>query len=281
MPIEAQSSGQFLSRIKKRLEEEGFDASDSSVVALFSKIIADEMAEQAASIEEAYNQARLSSATGEGLDIIGQEKNVPRLPGETDDNYRYRLSMSFLAGLGGNPESIRQALLTVDGVKDVKFIPYTHGAGSATVMLIAHDPYQGDALLPRAEEALKRVAPAGNRIELALPTPRALGMEVQLTLRSGVQGDDRELLRENVRLAIYEYHSALMPGEAFVLNELLARIMGVTISGAQTAAEAEDVLDVEVLSMTLDGEPVAVGNIQVGPLERIVPDVAEGGIVIL
>lgn len=281
MPIEAQTSGQFLSRIKKRLEEAGFDTSDSSVVVMFAKIIADELAEQSAAIEEAYNQSRISSATGEGLDIIGQEKNVPRLPGESDDNYRYRLSMSFLAHLGANPESIRQALLAVDGIKDVKLIPYTHGAGSATVMIITHDPYQGDQLLPRAEEVLRKVAPAGNRIELALPTPRALGMEVQLTLRSGVRSEDRELLRENVRLAIYEYLSSLMPGEAFVLNELMARIMGVTVSGVQTAAEADDVLDAEVLSMRLDGERVAVGNIQVAPTERIVPDVAEGGIVIL
>lgn len=281
MPIEAQRSGQFLSRIKKRLEAEGFDTSDSSVVVMFSKIIADELGEQASSIEEAYNQSRLSSATGEGLDAIGQEKNVSRLPGESDDNYRYRLSMSFLAGLGGNPESIRQALLAVDGIKDVKFMPFTHGAGSATVMIIAHDPYQGELLLPRAEAAIKKAAPAGNRIEIALPAPRALGMEVQLTLRSGVQAEDRELLRENVRLAIYEYLSGLMPGEVFVLNELRARIMGVALSGVQTASEAEDVLDAEILSMTLDGERVTVGNIQVSPLERIVPDVAQGGIVIL
>ena len=230
MPIQPRTSQEILARIKERLAEVQLDTSDSSLTVLFSKIISDIMAEQSEQVAEAYRQAHLYSAEGEGLDRIGQEKNVPRLPGESDENYRYRLAQAELALYGDNPEAIRQALLKVDGIKEVVLVPYTFGAGSGTVLLVAHDPYAGEELIQQANAVLRSVSPWGNRIVAALPQPRALGMEIQLELAGEMTEQERTLLREQVRLVILEYLTSILP-ETMIISGLMARILEVTREG--------------------------------------------------
>lgn len=278
--IATKTAQEFLSDIKTSLADEGFSTLPSSVVMLFSKIIADQLGEQSDQIEDVYRQAHLSTAVDEHLDLIGNEKGVSRLINETDDDYRYRLSKAELALQGNNYEGIRQTLLRYEEIKDVVMTPYVYGAGSGLILLITHDPFAGHDVLEHAQELAQPLC-WGTRLEIVLPTPRVVNIDIEVTFDAGLTETQQQTLREDIHLTVFQYIAGLKPGETLVVSEIIARVHQVSVHGAQAAEDTTDVREARIVGLYVDEQERLLENIEVARTDRLVPDTSPNGIAII
>src|SRR5690606_5251563 len=79
----------------------------------------------------------VSTARGVFLDLHGELVGIRRHPGESDQNYLYRITHA-LDVIGGRREAIRLAALSVPLVRQVEIKPYTHGSGSFSLIVVPH-----------------------------------------------------------------------------------------------------------------------------------------------
>lgn len=91
----------------------------------------------------------LPAAVGVQLDIIGKVFWTPRIPGESDIDYRARIQKRALARLSGTPDDIMFACTTFLGASFAEYTPLYPAAFSIRT----------DIVIPRA--ILEELAPSG------------------------------------------------------------------------------------------------------------------------
>lgn len=79
------------------------------------RIWVDTLASSLADLKQAIYSLRrawvLATAAGEALDLHGQDRGLPRYPGETDDLYRRRLQAAYyIYAMGGTNDGLKEAL---------------------------------------------------------------------------------------------------------------------------------------------------------------------------
>ena len=267
MPIVTPTLDDLMTRAKRRLREAGLDDADSSVAVLLMRILAEELVSLYAQARLAWQDARLSEATDEGLDRIGEELKMPRLPGEDSENYRFRLSEAFMSAPKATEAAIRQRLLQIDGVQAVLFRPYVYGPGSGAVILVVSDPARQEAVRDAAQAALQDVVAMGSVIRVLLP--RLVPVRVAVTLQLSPEAP-AEVLRSRVRQAISQYIGGLLPGQSLVVSELIERMKVVD----------DRVVDVAIDGLWVGGKQAEIANVTVAFDERLIPDPAPDGIAV-
>lgn len=220
-------------------------------------------------LEVAHAQAFLSTAEGQYLDLIGMLLNCKRLDGESDDDYRYRISKQTLTLAAANQTAIRLAALSVPGVKDVLMKPFTHGTGSGSLYVITDDPSQTASVIAQVQAAVDEVAAYGVRVHVFAPTTIPVEMRIRLIFDKKASEMEKKLIRNQATQALKDYINSRGPGEAIVINEIVQRVMQVS----------DLIFDIEILSMAVNHRPVLITNQTCAWNERFVESSRPGALV--
>ena len=198
-------------------------------------------------LEEVHLQAYLSTANGEFLDLFGEMLNLER-GNLTDDEYRYALSKQVTTLECCNELSVRMSLLAVDGVQDITLIPFTHGTGSYTALIITENAVPSESVIAECRKVLEKVTAYGNRFEVTGPDL----VPVEVGIKLVVKNDNlvHNNLKETAKNAIKEYINSRKIGEEIVINELIERVM----------KSSESIYDIAFFNFKVDNKKVLISN---------------------
>jgi len=162
---------------------------------------------------------------------------------ESDDSYRFRIQNAIFRVQSSNQSAIISAAVSVPGVRNATFVPYTRGGATFTVVVESTDPIVSDGILSAVRQSVTSVTAAGNRGLVDRPVYKTIRAKVGLTFRPEA---DRPRIRQLARLAATNYINSIPLGETFILNELIQRIMDID----------ELILDTQIMNFSVgDYEP--------------------------
>ena len=209
----------------EKLQNVGFSTSPGSIAKLFLNIVNYNIANLYATLTIYHLRAFVTTADSDALDSIGLLLQCYRLPAETDDNYRYRITQQCLVLATSNETAIRLTALTVDGVQDVVLKPYSMGAGSFTVICITDSNLVSDDILDAVTEKLITVHGYGIRYNVTTPTLTYVTIKQRLYMDSTTSDSEKQEIRYAVQQAILEYFSNLKIGQNIITDQITQAIM--------------------------------------------------------
>ena len=211
--------------VEKELNSVGFSTTPGSIAKLFADIINKNIAEFYEVLSVNHVQAFLTTATGQFLDSIGILLNCTRRVNEDDETFRRRISNQVLSLSKANETSIRLAVLSIEGVKDMVVRKYTLGPGSYTVIPVCEN--DDITLLSEVETIVKSTCSLGERVEVKKPKRKKVKLDIGLHYSIDVNDTEKQILSNLVRKEITNYINSLRISEPFIINELTERIMKV------------------------------------------------------
>jgi len=134
----------------------------------------------------------------------------------SDDDYRYNMSISRI-NLGANEVAIRQAALSVPGVRNVLFERARFGNGTFNLIVEGVSPLVSEGLVTTVKERVQSIV-GGDSVYVH--RPEYIGVELNLDLITEV-GTDTDLLRETVRNDIISYINDTTIGGRLIWNQLV------------------------------------------------------------
>ncbi|HHU56647.1 MAG TPA: hypothetical protein GXZ48_08250 [Acholeplasmataceae bacterium] len=206
-----------------------------------------ELEQSEKNLERNMLQAFVSNASGVYLDWIGELVACFRLPGESDSNFRYRITNQVYTLATANEQSIRMNCLLVEGVRDARLIPYTHGTGSFSVYVIPEDSNIADRVTSMVQSVIDRYQAYGVKGYAMRPKDVPVRISARLITKPNV---DRQFLVESVRSTIRLFIEAHDLGQRLIINALESAILGVS----------DDIEDVEIHSLHLRDKAVLIQN---------------------
>ena len=184
-----------------------------------------------------------SRALGVQLDDLGSLLGIPRLEGETDDEYRARYGRLVARNARGSAESILAAVLSVEGVTDALIrenataaevteqgktigaysicLVVDGGTDEAVAAAIAHSKPVGTGTIG---ETIVDVPHAGGwsvPIRLSRVTPVPIKVKLALTLVAGFPSDGTS----RIVIQVLDHVKGLTPGEYLTAQRLLADVL--------------------------------------------------------
>lgn len=236
-----------------------------SIARTFLEILSEEFFSFYNQLEVATAMAFVSTSNGAYLDMIGKLLDCTRNSGESDENYRARITNQVYVVAGANLTAIRLAALQVEGVTDIMFREYSHGAGSFTLYVISDDPELDQSILNRVQEAIDEKKAYGIYAEVKTPVLIPVELKVRLVFSDGASVAERESIRQNVARNLRTYINLIQIGSSFVLNEAIQRIM----------ETSEKIKDVDIYSMKVNNTSRFVSNANLKWEERFILDVLD------
>lgn len=239
----------LVERVLARISQAGItDVKPGSVAHLIVSAICEELSEDNpdglyALVKAIYAQAFVSTASGSHLDKIAAMFNLKRSPGESDDDFRYRITRAVTAAEAGNETAIRMAALSVPGVRNVILKPFTSGPGSGSVYVVCEDYTQVASTLSAVKNAVMKVAPFGTKIDILIPELSYVVLHIKLMFKQNVSQAERDNLKRQVQDAIRRYVNGLMPGEPFIIADVTQRVKDISTS----------IVDYSVIKFTVNG----------------------------
>jgi hypothetical protein len=195
--------------------------------------------------------AFVSRATGAFLDEIGVLLNCSRTPGESDDNYRYRISNHVYVVEGANKTAIRLAALSVDHVVNVELTPFVFGTGSFTVHVIVDNMENLDNAVFKVQEELDRVEAFGVKGVAVAPKKVPVFFDVVLSFFGNISDEIRAMASNDIKAALINHINKLTMGQQLVYSDLIyvAKEVGKGI-----------IEDVEIRRMEVNRRQILIGN---------------------
>lgn len=219
------------------LEAVGFNASPGAVAKLFMNIVNKHIADLYDTLTVNHLRAFVTTADGDALDAIGLLLQCFRVDGESDDNYRYRITQQCLVLAKANETSIRLTALLVDGVKNVILKPFAMGAGSFSVIVLSDEDVTSTNILENVRKAIQKVHGYGIRFNVVSPTLNYVSIKHRIFFKDGVSTNDRQEIRYNVQAALLQYFSNLDVGEMINVDRITQLVMNVSSDIIQEANE--------------------------------------------
>ena len=204
--------------IKKFSEKVGDTIQTGSVIDTFSKAIAEECEEMYTIIENNKNPYLFTNTDGEDLDSLGYWVNLPRKDGETDNDYKYRIKDWMLTSESSNTTAITNCLLNPEYSSNIQYVPYTHGAGTATCYIIPKE-YEEETItqaLEEAHELIKNTVSPSVYIEYIIPS--ILGVKFECYM---VTSGDRDSIESNIAMKIQSYINSIAPDDYLKIGEVI------------------------------------------------------------
>ena len=189
-----------------------------SVIDTFTKAIADECEEMYTLIENNKNPYLFTNTYGEDLDSLGYWVNLPRKDGETDNDYKYRLKDWMLTSESSNTTAISNSLLSPEYSSNIQYVPYTHGAGTATCYIIPKQ-YEEETItraLEEAHELIKKTVSPSLYIEYIVPS--ILGVKFECYM---VTSGDKDNIESNIAKKIQSYVNGIAPDDYLKIGEVI------------------------------------------------------------
>jgi uncharacterized phage protein gp47/JayE len=194
------------------LEAVGFSTSNGSIAKLFLNIINKYLSEFYNVLTINHLRAFVTTSDGDGLDAIGALLQCTRLDGESDDNYRYRITNQCLVLATSNETAIRLAALTTEGVEDCIVKEYAMGSGSFAVIIITNEQ-DTNSVIESVKEKLQNVHAYGIRYTVEVPKLTYIKIKHSISISDRVSDTEKQEIRYDVQLALSDYFNNLSIGQ--------------------------------------------------------------------
>ncbi len=195
-------------------------------------------------------QACISQATEGNIDLIGFMLSCPRITGESDDNYKYRVCNQVLTIASANETAIRLAALSVDLVKNVILKPYTFGTGSFSIYIITDTPNTSQETINEVQSKINEVKGYGIRFAVFIPKTIPIEFKAMIIFTKGTDDATKKIITIQAKQLIRDYINSRMPGESIVINEINEIIMSIS----------ETIYDYQITSFAINGRLALATN---------------------
>lgn len=206
------------------MTQEGFSTTPGAICRLFADIINKNISEFYNTLKINHVQAFVTTASGKFLEAIGVLLDCARKPQESDSDYKKRITSQCLTLAMANETAIRLAVLSIDGVLDVKMKRYSNGPGSFTIIPIV-DASVDDSILDIINETVSSISSYGEKIIVKLPELKYVKLTINLIYSTNLTDTDRQSLAIAVRENIIKYINSIPIGQPFIINQLTESIM--------------------------------------------------------
>lgn len=210
------------------LQAVGFSATPGSIAKLFLNIVNKYIANLYNCLSVNHIRAFVTTSDGDALDAIGKLLQCTRLTGESDDNYRYRITQQCLTLAKANETAVRLTALICDGVADVVLKPYSMGAGTFTIIVVVDKGYDAETVIADVKDKIRDVHGYGIRYNVVTPELTSVKIKQHLYIKDSVSDVNKQEIRYNVQLALSEYLNNLKIGESIIIDRITQIIMNVS-----------------------------------------------------
>jgi uncharacterized phage protein gp47/JayE len=214
-----------------------------SVARTFLEVLTEEFYEFYTELDLTVTMGFVSTASGRFLDMIGSLLNCIRKPGETDFEYRARITNQVYVVAGANLTAIRLKALSVAGVRDVIFKQYSHGAGSFSCYVLTSDAQTSSSVLRAVQSVIDDTKAYGVYAEVKSPVLIPVDLMVRLVFSSDAGAAEKNTIRQNAVREVRNYIDGLTIGETIVINEIIQRIMELSTK----------IKDLDIYGMNING----------------------------
>jgi phage-related baseplate assembly protein len=261
------SREQILADLEYRIQtQSGISNTDpGSVARTFLEVLTEEFYDFYSELELTVAMGFVSSASGRYLDMIGMLLACNRTLGESDASYKMRIVNQVYVVAGANLTAIRLKALSIEGVRDVIFKEYTHGAGSFSCYVITNDVQASRSILNAVEGAINDAKAYGIYAEVKTPVLIPVELMVRLIFSSDAGNAEKTTIRQNAARTVRNYFDNLVLGETLVINEVIQIIMDVSTK----------IKDLDIYGVTVDGTNRYVTNQTIKWDEKFVLDVLD------
>lgn len=218
------------------------------VARLLLAIISESLEEFYDTLQVSHLMSFLSTATDQGLDLLGGVLNCEREADELDETYKIRLSQQATSLEAANETAVRLATLSIPGVQDTKLTRFTHGTGSFSVFLITEGGVISEEIIGIAKEKIRDVAAYGIRYEVYAPTLVPVSLHFKIIFVANAT--DQDLIKEQAKEKVQEYINSREISETLIFNEVIESVMGIS----------DDIYDMEVIHYSIKDRPVLNAN---------------------
>ncbi len=222
-------------------------------------------------LKENHLQAFISNARGERLAAIGELLQCTKLPDESDDNYKYRITHQIRSVATANETAVRLRILSVVGVEDVILRPFSYGTGSFTAYLIIAPGVDENSVIAEVEVALADTRALGIRTSILLPIERELEVKMRIVFNKNTREVEKSILLNQVKEQIRIEISQLTIGDPLLI-EMFERIARTIIPTLES---------VTIFDMRIDNRAVLAKNYQTLWNERIVEAAKHNAIMVI
>lgn len=192
----------------------------------------------------------LSTAQDGFLDLIGELLSCYRLPGESNDNYRYRISQQVNVSSGANRAALEIETSSLEGVRKVVLAPYTRGIGSFSAFVVPSTYDSLNSSLVNVQNVLNSLEAFGIRGVAEAPKPLLVKMKLQVSFKNSVSQSTHSSIKESIKRELKILIDRLDMGNDLIISEIFQRVRNVN----------DNILDVSIQSITVNNKPILVAN---------------------
>jgi hypothetical protein len=204
------------------------ETSPGSLARTFAEILIEEFYTFYEELDAMMLMSYVSTAANQYLDAIGLLLNCTRISGESDNDYRYRITNQVYVVQGANLTALRIKILQLSGVADVQFKRFTNGAGSFTCFVIPEVYPISNSLINAVQAAVDETAAYGIYGEVKTSTAIPVDISMQLIFAVQTTNAERQTIRTQVASAIESYVKGLAMGEPIIINEIIQQSMDIS-----------------------------------------------------
>lgn len=214
-----------------------------------------------------YNlaMALFSRSKGPFLNMFGHMMDCDRNHGETDEDYKYRISQQVNVAANANEAAVRIAMLQVPGVQNIKIQKYTLGTGSFTIFPIIQVGFNEESVMQTLQQVLNEKEALGVRGVIRSMNLLRVDVRIRLYFKDGISLSAQADIQSQSRQAIRQYLESLQAGEELVINEIRGRIMSMS----------EQLHDIKIQRLAINGTPRLFNNQKAHWDEKFVPNIIE------
>lgn len=214
-----------------------------SVAKTFLEVLTEEFYEFYNELDLTVTMSFVSTASGRFLDMIGLLLDCQRGANESDEDYRARIVSQVYVVAGANLTAIRLKALAVEGVRDIVFKQYSHGAGSFSCYVLTKDLQTSRETLRAVEAAIDDAKAYGVYAEVKSPVLIPVNLMVRLVFSNDAGAAEKNTIRQNAVRQIRDYIGELSMGDTIIINEVIQRIMEISTK----------IKDLDIYGMNIDG----------------------------
>lgn len=142
------------------------------------------------------------------------------LNSESDDNYRRRIISGIRGSASGTAESVRFAVLSVKGVKDVKIREASLGIGTCDIVVVPETQSGTSMMSQLVYEKIRAIKPVGINMNLRIATKKLVDVSATLTLREGTTAALSAAVQNQAKIFLNRYLNSMTIGDSISIGEI-------------------------------------------------------------
>lgn len=142
----------------------------------------------------------------------------------SDNEFRYNVSINSKNKID-NEIAVRQAAISVPGVRNILFERGRFGNGSINIIVEGINPLVSDGLVEVVRQRVQSLFTGSEKIFVSKPIYR--GINIKFDVLVGI-GSDVNTIKELTRTAVINYINDIPLGGVFIYNEFIERAMAIS-----------------------------------------------------